>query len=73
MDSFIKSLPAGFDEPVLNPAEVARIFRVDPKTVSRWAQQGKIICFRTPGGHRRFPEAEVRKYLDELRAARAAS
>lgn len=38
------------------PADVARIFRVDPKTVSRWASAGKFPgAFRTPGGHWRFP------------------
>lgn len=45
--------------PLLTPAEVADMFRVDPKTVSRWAKAGRISAVRTPGGHRRFREAEV--------------
>lgn len=35
---------------VLTPAEVAAMFRVDPKTVTRWANSGKVKSFRTPGG-----------------------
>ena len=50
-------------EPLLTPAEVATIFRVDPKTVTRWAQAGKLTAIRTPGGHRRFRESEVRALL----------
>ena len=46
-------------EPLLTPAQVASIFKVDSKTVSRWAKQGKLTSYRTPGGHRRYKEAEV--------------
>lgn len=49
--------------PLLTPAEVSRLFRVDPKTVSRWANAGKLTSVRTPGGHRRFRESEVRALL----------
>ena len=51
------------DEPLPTPAEVATLFRVDPKTVTRWAKKGKLTFIRTPGGHRRFREAEVRALL----------
>jgi excisionase family DNA binding protein len=50
-------------EPLLTPAEVAAMFKVDPKTVTRWAAAGKITSIRTPGGHRRFREAEVQELL----------
>lgn len=50
-------------ERLLTPAEVAVLFRVDPKTVTRWAQAGKLSSIRTLGGHRRFREAEVRALL----------
>jgi excisionase family DNA binding protein len=53
----------GGDDPLLTPAEVAAIFRVDPKTVTRWAAAGRITSIRTPGGHRRFRESEVRSML----------
>jgi excisionase family DNA binding protein len=54
------------DQPdrLLTPAEVADMFRVDPKTVTRWAAAGRIRSIRTPGGHRRFREAEVRRLLE---------
>lgn len=36
-------------EPLLTPAEVATMFRVDPKTVTRWAKAGKLTSIRTLG------------------------
>jgi len=51
-------------EPLLTPAEVAAMFRVDPKTVTRWAQAGKLTAIRTLGGHRRYREEEVRRLLE---------
>jgi len=48
---------------LLTPAEAADIFRVEPKTASRWADEGLIKYVRTLGGHRRFPEAEVLRLL----------
>ena len=48
---------------LLTPAEVAALFRVDPKTVTRWAKSGKISSIRTLGGHRRYRESEVRQLL----------
>lgn len=50
-------------EALLTPAEVATMFRVDPKTVTRWAKSGKLTSIRTLGGHRRYREAEVRQLL----------
>jgi excisionase family DNA binding protein len=49
---------------LLTPGEVAALFRVDPKTVTRWAAAGRIGSIRTPGGHRRFREYEVRALLE---------
>jgi excisionase family DNA binding protein len=51
-------------ELLLTPGEVARLFRVDPKTVTRWAKAGKLETIRTLGGHRRYREAEVRELLE---------
>ena len=53
-------------ERLLTPGEVAALFRVDPKTVTRWASVGRIGSIRTPGGHRRFRESEVREMLADL-------
>lgn len=60
---------------LLTPAEVASLFRVDPKTVTRWAKAGKLSSIRTLGGHRRYPEAEVRALLaaTDLPAQRGAA
>lgn len=50
-------------ERLLTPAEVAAMFRVDPKTVTRWARAGKLSYIRTLGGHRRYRETEVHAFL----------
>jgi excisionase family DNA binding protein len=50
-------------ETLLTPAEVAEIFRVDPKTVTRWAKAGKLTAIRTLGGHRRYRQSEVQALL----------
>lgn len=58
-------------EQLLTPAEVASMFRVDPKTVTRWAKAGKLSAIRTLGGHRRYRESEVRDLLqDQIPAQR---
>jgi excisionase family DNA binding protein len=52
------------DDALLTPAEVAALFRVDPKTVTRWAKAGKLTSIRTLGGHRRYRAEEIRKFLE---------
>jgi excisionase family DNA binding protein len=54
---------AGEQEVLLTPAEVAKIFRVDPKTVTRWAKAGKITAIRTLGGHRRYRQSEIQALI----------
>ena len=51
----------------LRPAEVADLLSVSPKTVSRWAKEGKLPFMKTLGGHRRYPETEIRELVDVLR------
>jgi len=53
------------DDDLLTPSEVARIFRVDPKTVTRWAaaKPPRLASVRTPGGHRRFRYLVVKALL----------
>ena len=60
--------PAPDSEPeqLLTPSEVAAMFRVNPKTVTRWARAGKISAIRTLGGHRRFKASEIRKFLEQV-------
>jgi len=64
------SRPPEADE-LLTPAEVAALFRVDPKTVTRWAKAGKLTSIRTLGGHRRYRAAEVRSLLGDIPGQRA--
>lgn len=49
---------------LMKPAEVAALLRVDPKTVTRWAANGRIPSARTPGGHRRFYRADIMKIMN---------
>ena len=58
---------------LMTPGEVASLFRVDPKTVTRWAVAGRIGSVRTPGGHRRFRESEVRALLTGETTQRSAA
>jgi excisionase family DNA binding protein len=51
----------------LKPHEVAAILHVDPKTVSRWAKEGKLPHIRTLGRHRRYPEDEIRALAESLK------
>ena len=53
-------------EILLTPAEVAALFRVDPKTVTRWAKAGKLTAIRTLGGHRRYRQSEVQLLLKSI-------
>lgn len=58
------------DDALLTPAEVAALFRVDPKTVTRWAKAGKLSSIRTLGGHRRYRREEVERFLEGARQQR---
>jgi excisionase family DNA binding protein len=60
------SLGSVNQEKLLTPAEVAALFRVDPKTVTRWAKAGKLTSIRTLGGHRRYKESEVKALLKSI-------
>jgi excisionase family DNA binding protein len=55
-------------EELLTPSEVAAMFRVNPKTVTRWARAGRISYIKTLGGHRRFKASEIRRLLEEAEA-----
>lgn len=57
----------GEEERLLTPSEVAKLFRVDPKTVTRWAKSGKLSSIRTLGGHRRYRASEVHALLEGQR------
>ncbi len=67
------SLSSSNQEKLLTPAEVASLFRVDPKTVTRWAKAGKLTSIKTLGGHRRYKESEVRSLLKSIAPANSDS
>jgi excisionase family DNA binding protein len=50
----------------LSTGEVAGLLSVSPQTVNRWAKEGKLPFMRTLGGHRRYPEAEIRRLAEQL-------
>lgn len=52
------------DNLIMTPRDVAKLFCVDPKTVTRWANDGKLPSFRTPGGQRRFRASDVLPLLE---------
>jgi len=45
--------------------EASEILGVHPKTIQRWAREGKIRVVKTVGGIRRIPESEIRRLLGE--------
>jgi excisionase family DNA binding protein len=51
------STPIGDD--YVTPGEAARYLHVSPKTINRWANDGRIPCIVTLGGHRRFRREDV--------------
>jgi excisionase family DNA binding protein len=55
---------AGQPPELLTPGEVAALFGVDPRTVTRWAKAGHITFIRTPGGHRRYRWSQLEAILD---------
>jgi excisionase family DNA binding protein len=58
---------------IMTVREVARLFRVNPKTVSRWERAGRLRAFKTLGGHRRFRRGEVERAIAEARARESES
>ena len=68
-DNTTKEVTKVQDDALLTPSEVAVMFRVNAKTVTRWARAGKISAIRTLGGHRRFRASEIEAFLSMPEAA----
>ncbi len=51
---------------LLSRAEVAQMFNVSPSTVTRWAEEGRLVCVRTLGGHRRYRKESILRLLRTL-------
>jgi excisionase family DNA binding protein len=56
---------------MLTRSQVARLFRVDPKTVTRWANQGRLPSIPTLGGHHRYRADQVHALLEKMQAQRS--
>ena len=65
-------MPQPTEPRYLRTAQVAELLHVSPKTVSRWAQEGRLPYLRTLGGHRRYPDAEIWALLETLSEPSAA-
>ncbi len=63
MNDAVTENPIASDDELLTPGDVAKLFGVDPKTVTRWASAGKLSPLRTLGGHRRYRASEVHALL----------
>ena len=61
---FGEDVPPALDGQLLRTSDVAALFQVSERTVSEWAKRGQIPSVRTPGGHRRYPAAEIRQLLE---------
>ena len=59
-------MPPPIQPRYLRTAQVAELLHVSPKTVSRWALEGRLPYLRTLGGHRRYPDAEIRALVETL-------
>jgi excisionase family DNA binding protein len=62
---FGSQVPANLKSQLLRTSDVAALFHVSERTISDWARRGRIPSVQTPGGHRRYPAAEIRRIMEE--------
>jgi excisionase family DNA binding protein len=68
-----RTRPTPDAEPFLFTSQVADILHVSPKTIARWAKDGRLPFQRTLGGHRRYPEPAIRELAASLAREVSAS
>jgi excisionase family DNA binding protein len=51
-------------EQLLTSHEVGDLLQVNPSSVKKWVNEGRIPAFRTPGGHRRIKVGDLVEFLD---------
>ncbi|MGZ3406199.1 MAG: response regulator [Polyangia bacterium] len=51
-------------ERLLTSHEVGDLLQVNPSSVKKWVNEGRIAAFRTPGGHRRIRVADLVDFLN---------
>ena len=61
-----RTRPVPDAEPFLHTAQVADILHVSPKTIARWAKDGRLPFLRTLDGHRRYPEQAIPRLAASL-------
>jgi len=66
LDQSALHTPHGTRTSYLCAQEVADVLQVSPKTVTRWAKEGRLPFMRTLGGHRRYPAHAIYKLRKEL-------
>lgn len=49
---------------LLTSSEVGELLHVNASSVKKWVDDGLLIAFRTPGGHRRIRPADLIRFLD---------
>jgi hypothetical protein len=64
----VMSFEYSADEKLLTKGEVARLCRVDVRTVDRWLMAGKVVCHRTPSGRALFRKHDVLTVIARARA-----
>ncbi len=55
----------------LSPSDAATYLGVHEYTLKRWAREGKVTGFRTPGGHWRFSKPDLDAFLTAGRSESA--
>lgn len=58
------------DKTWLSLGEASQMLGVHTSTLRRWADQGQIPVYLTPGGHRRFTAADIRRFAETRRQIR---
>ena len=67
MPPAVRSSSSAVAERPLSLGPASRLLGVDPDTLRRWADEGRIEAFTTSGGHRRFARSAVERILEARR------
>ena len=53
------------NEVLYTTEDLSHMFRVGKSTIKRWTDEGKLQCFKTPGGHRKFKPSNVHEFIKQ--------
>lgn len=51
------------NERLFTTEDLSKMFQVSKSTIKRWTEEGKLHCFRTPGGHRKFNQSSIQEFI----------